>query len=352
MSSLLQRYVASCVRTQKWKRPKTAEYSRFSESSSSASYSSRSSRCDMRSVSVDQLGDPRPCRAQARERPDRGLPAAPERTYVRGGEGAERVDPARPPPRPHTAAGRGRSFAVPTARPRAHGRGRARSVAARRAAPSPRARCRPPSRRSGTAVDRRHRPAPFLAAPRQRRPRRLSRARAARERGRSSPPGRRGSRRGRRTRGSSSGSLEDHCRVLDRRIEHDVGLPHPYPNPLHAFVACEERVGDRAREALEEKPLGTCEHLAHHAREASIVHRLLDPIARARGLVDVHPEIDEEPLAETPLLLEVAVMPEDHEAEQLDGHTAALPRSTAAAIVSASTVSRTSCVLSIHAPRS
>src|SRR5436190_2078520 len=46
-SSLLQRYVASCVSTQKRKSAKTAWYSLFSASSSSASYSSRSSRWDM-----------------------------------------------------------------------------------------------------------------------------------------------------------------------------------------------------------------------------------------------------------------------------------------------------------------
>src|SRR5579863_3142815 len=47
-SSLLHRYVASCVSTQYRNKLKTAWYSFFSWSSRSASYSSRSSRCDMR----------------------------------------------------------------------------------------------------------------------------------------------------------------------------------------------------------------------------------------------------------------------------------------------------------------
>src|ERR1051325_5730761 len=55
-SSLLQRYVASCVSTQKRKSAKTAWYSFFSASSSSASYSSRSSRWDTRSVYPSKQG--------------------------------------------------------------------------------------------------------------------------------------------------------------------------------------------------------------------------------------------------------------------------------------------------------
>ena len=47
-SKWLQRYVASCVSTQKRKSGKTSAYSRFSRSSSSASYSSSSSVWDMR----------------------------------------------------------------------------------------------------------------------------------------------------------------------------------------------------------------------------------------------------------------------------------------------------------------
>ena len=52
------------------------------------------------------------------------------------------------------------------------------------------------------------------------------------------------------------------------------------------------------------------------------------------------------------LLLEVAVVAEDHQAPQFDRHAVILPRSTAAATASASTVSRTSCARIIDAPRS
>ncbi len=40
---------------------------------------------------------------------------------------------------------------------------------------------------------------------------------------------------------------------------------------------------------------------------------------------DVHPEVDEEALAETPLLLEVPVVPEDDKASELDRHAVILP---------------------------
>src|SRR4029453_4515363 len=99
-------------------------------------------------------------------------------------------------------------------------------------------------------------------------------------------------------------------------------------------------------------PLGPAEHLADDLGELPVVDRLLDPIARRRGFLHGDPQVDQEPLSETPLLLQVPVMAEDHETEQLDRHTRSLPRSTAAATVSASSVSRTSCVRTIHAPRS
>src|SRR5439155_18846794 len=119
-----------------------------------------------------------------------------------------------------------------------------------------------------------------------------------------------------------------------------------------AAEALEDSVSDRPREALEQQTRRAREHLADELREPAVVDGLVDEVARTRRLLDVDPEIDEEALPEPPLLLEVAVVPEHGESRELDRHATMVPRSTAAATASASTVSRTSCARTIHAPRS
>ena len=86
--------------------------------------------------------------------------------------------------------------------------------------------------------------------------------------------------------------------------------------------------------------------------EIPVVDGLVEIVARGGIVVHIHPEIHQEALSQPALFLEIAVMPEQHETLQLDGHGCTFPRSTAAATASASTVSRTSCARSIHAPRS
>ena len=97
---------------------------------------------------------------------------------------------------------------------------------------------------------------------------------------------------------------------------------------------------------------GPGEDLAHELGEVPVVHGVVDVVARRGRVVDVHPEIDQEALAEPPLRLEIPVMPEQDQPSELDRHAITFPLSTAAATASASTVSRTSWTRSIHAPRS
>src|SRR5262249_58021899 len=107
---------------------------------------------------------------------------------------------------------------------------------------------------------------------------------------------------------------------------------------------------DRAREPFQKQALIAAEHVPHERCEPPIVDRTLDPIGLGRVAAHVDPEIHEEALAEPSLLLQVSVRPEDTQAHELDGHAVILPRSTAAATASASTVSRTSCARMIVAP--
>src|SRR5262245_59373819 len=139
--------------------------------------------------------------------------------------------------------------------------------------------------------------------------------------------------------------------MLDRRLENHVRLADADPDTLDGIEAVDDAFRDRTRERFEKKPFLPAEDLAYERGEPPVIHRVLDPVARGRRTTDVDPEVDEEALAEPPLLLQVPVMTEDDQPDQLDRHAVILPRSTAAETASASTVSRTSCARIIHAPR-
>jgi len=108
--------------------------------------------------------------------------------------------------------------------------------------------------------------------------------------------------------------LDDDGRIVDRRIEHDIGLADAYADPLHRREALEDAVGDGDDEAFEQKAIRPREDFSYETGNPPIVHGVLDPVACGRNLADVDPEIDEKSLPEPSLLLEVTVMPEDDKA--------------------------------------
>src|SRR4029453_16712372 len=96
-------------------------------------------------------------------------------------------------------------------------------------------------------------------------------------------------------------------------------------------------------------PLPPAEPVGDGGCEPAVVDRVLDAIALGRVPAHIDPQIDEEPLPEAPLLLEIAVMAEHDQPSQLDPHALILPRSTATSSSSASTVSPTSSARIIDA---
>ena len=174
---------------------------------------------------------------------------------------------------------------------------------------------RPRRRRSGTAADRRRRPGPSRAARRRRPPRRRRRARAARR------PERSVSSRGPRFAPSPTyASVTRACarrppprsRRADRARR--PACAHGHAHALDRRKALDDPVRHGTCEPLEQEPLLSREHLPHQRSEPPIVDGVVDAVALRRVAVHVDPEIDEEPLAEPALLLEVAVVAEDHQA--------------------------------------
>jgi len=109
--------------------------------------------------------------------------------------------------------------------------------------------------------------------------------------------------------------LDDDGRVLDRWVEDDVRLANSDTNALRGGKALEDAVRNGPGQALEEEALRPGEDLADELGQVAIVDGLLDVVARRRRVVDVHPQVDEEALAEPALGLEVTVVAEDHQAQ-------------------------------------
>src|SRR6478735_11825281 len=328
MSSRLHRYVASWVRTQYRKRLKTALYSFLSRSSASASNSSSSSR-GLTDRIVALRGRREPCRIPEFSATERDRRAARARIRARaGGDGARR-GPARSPSRPRRAAGRGRSSAAPTSARCARGRAVPRRRAGGRAAGAAATRSRSRPRRSGTWAAARtptaRSPAPPTAAWR----------RSARRLAGSAIRGRRGSSRGRCTRGSWP--FDGDGAELDREAgRHDLGLADTDTDAL-GREPFQQRVGEGRSERFEQ-PEPRLVHLANRRRHLGVVDRMRELVVGA-ALADFQLDVVEKPLAVTLLLRVRAVEAVQLEPPQLDLHAPA----TALAAASASTCSRTSC---------
>ena len=148
------------------------------------------------------------------------------------------------------------------------------------------------------------------------------------------------------------GALDDHGRVVDGPRELHVGLPHADSDPREREAA-QKRVGERARERLEQVVRAGLGDLDDGGDDVAVVDRVLDPVGLGRRrLRELEVEVDEESLALLPLVLEHAVEAAELDAVELDRHRSTLPRSTAAATASASTCARTSCTRKSVAPRS
>ena len=72
-------------------------------------------------------------------------------------------------------------------------------------------------------------------------------------------------------------------------------------------------VRHRAGEPFEEQALLPAEHIPHQRGQSPVVDGVLDAVALGRLALHVDPEIDEEALAEAPLLLQVPVVAEHHQ---------------------------------------
>jgi hypothetical protein len=123
-------------------------------------------------------------------------------------------------------------------------------------------------------------------------------------------------------------------------------FPHPHPDPLD-LEAGKESIRHGGRERFDQAELPTLRDLAHTVGDKAVVDGILDPVGE-RGVRDFEPDVVEEHLTLAPLLLLDSVPSEDLEALKFDGDHG----ETAAATVSASTCSRTSCTRKIVAPRS
>ena len=114
--------------------------------------------------------------------------------------------------------------------------------------------------------------------------------------------------------------------------ENDVRLPHAHPHAGDG-KACEQRVGERGRERLEEVVRAAVRDLDDDRRRPR-GSRSRPRCRRSRQLRpsrELELDVDEEPLPVAPLVLEHAVEPVELDPVELDPHARTVPRSTAAA---------------------
>ena len=135
--------------------------------------------------------------------------------------------------------------------------------------------------------------------------------------------------------GSRSVGGRDTCRAR---------LAHSHSHALDGETL-DERVRYGSGERLDQVELPAVGHFAHTLGDLAVIDGVLDPVGEP-GVAHFEPHVVEEVLSFAALLVEHAVAAEDLQGFELDDHP------TAAATVSASTCSRTSCTRKIVAPRS